>query len=86
MYLTTHKSLALGRPPAIHLSYVDCEFPLDEEATLDNAGSNQNGCEYFECFFFFLELTKFSRPDSLENEAYFREGYLLCSRTGDPDR
>ncbi|KAF9450696.1 hypothetical protein P691DRAFT_664764 [Macrolepiota fuliginosa MF-IS2] len=36
-------SLALGRPPAIHLSYVDCEFPLDEEATLDSAGSSHNG-------------------------------------------
>ncbi|KAF9070158.1 hypothetical protein BDP27DRAFT_647716 [Rhodocollybia butyracea] len=26
-------SVALGRPPSIHLSFVDCEFPTDEEAT-----------------------------------------------------
>ena len=43
---TVHQSLALGRPPAIQLSYVDCEFPLDEEATIDNEGSTQHGCEY----------------------------------------
>ncbi|TFK66166.1 hypothetical protein BDN72DRAFT_844719 [Pluteus cervinus] len=36
-------SLALGRPPAIHLSYVDCEFPLDEEATLSDTGEVENG-------------------------------------------
>lgn len=41
-----HQSLALGRPPTIQLSYVDCEFPLDEEATIDNEGSTQHGCEY----------------------------------------
>ncbi|KAJ6603691.1 fungal-specific transcription factor domain-containing protein [Mycena sp. CBHHK59/15] len=27
-------SLALGRPPSIHLAYVDCEYPEDEECTL----------------------------------------------------
>ncbi|KAL0575544.1 hypothetical protein V5O48_006418 [Marasmius crinis-equi] len=27
-------SLALGRPPSVNLSFVDCEFPVDEEATL----------------------------------------------------
>ncbi|KAF8159162.1 fungal-specific transcription factor domain-containing protein [Crassisporium funariophilum] len=32
-------SLALGRPPAIHLSYVDCEYPEDDDASLsDDAG------------------------------------------------
>ncbi|KAJ8461802.1 hypothetical protein ONZ45_g18167 [Pleurotus djamor] len=36
-------SLALGRPPAIHLSYVDCEFPIDEEATLSDAQEIQYG-------------------------------------------
>ena len=41
-----HQSLALGRPPTIQLSYVDCEFPLDEEATIDNEGSTQHGCGY----------------------------------------
>ncbi|KAK1222054.1 hypothetical protein PQX77_015153, partial [Marasmius sp. AFHP31] len=27
-------SLALGRPPSANLSFVDCEFPTDEEATI----------------------------------------------------
>ncbi|KAG5731014.1 hypothetical protein E4T56_gene15563 [Termitomyces sp. T112] len=36
-------SLALGRPPAMHLSYIDCEFPIDEEATLNDKGEIQNG-------------------------------------------
>ncbi|KAG6888304.1 hypothetical protein C0995_009303 [Termitomyces sp. Mi166 len=36
-------SLALGRPPAMHLSYIDCEFPIDEEATLSDKGEIQNG-------------------------------------------
>ncbi|KAJ3931870.1 MAG: fungal-specific transcription factor domain-containing protein [Lentinula lateritia] len=29
-------SVALGRPPSIHLSFVDCEFPTDEEATFSD--------------------------------------------------
>ncbi|TFK24536.1 hypothetical protein FA15DRAFT_704519 [Coprinopsis marcescibilis] len=36
-------SLALGRPPAIHLSYVDCEFPDDEEAITTESGDKQSG-------------------------------------------
>ncbi|KDR81167.1 hypothetical protein GALMADRAFT_222679 [Galerina marginata CBS 339.88] len=36
-------SLALGRPPAIHLSYVDCEFPLDDDASLSTDAEHQNG-------------------------------------------
>lgn len=40
------KSLALGRPPAMHLSYIDCEFPIDEEATLNDKGEIHNGCTY----------------------------------------
>ncbi|KIM39486.1 hypothetical protein M413DRAFT_446984 [Hebeloma cylindrosporum] len=36
-------SLALGRPPAIHLSYVDCEFPLDEDASLSDDAEHQTG-------------------------------------------
>jgi hypothetical protein len=36
-------SLAIGRPPAIHLSYVDCEYPIDEEETLDESGVPQQG-------------------------------------------
>ncbi|KAG7453080.1 uncharacterized protein BT62DRAFT_45886 [Guyanagaster necrorhizus] len=36
-------SLALGRPPAVHLSFVDCEFPTDEEATLSQSGDIEFG-------------------------------------------
>ncbi|TFK43632.1 fungal-specific transcription factor domain-containing protein [Crucibulum laeve] len=36
-------SLALGRPPSIRLSYVDCEFPEDDEATIDANGNTQVG-------------------------------------------
>ncbi|KAF5338111.1 hypothetical protein D9758_015363 [Tetrapyrgos nigripes] len=31
-------SLALGRPPSILLSFVDCEFPTDEEAMISDDG------------------------------------------------
>ncbi|KAF5392659.1 hypothetical protein D9757_000881 [Collybiopsis confluens] len=36
-------SVALGRPPSIHLSFVDCEFPTDEEATLSDSGEEIMG-------------------------------------------
>ncbi|KAG6902306.1 hypothetical protein C0995_001916 [Termitomyces sp. Mi166 len=36
-------SLATGRPPSIRLSYVDCEFPEDDEATIDKDGSVLKG-------------------------------------------
>ncbi|KAF7316503.1 hypothetical protein MIND_00169400 [Mycena indigotica] len=36
-------SLALGRPPAISLSYVDCEYPIDEESTLTDLGEIRPG-------------------------------------------
>ncbi|KAF8913807.1 hypothetical protein CPB84DRAFT_1811319 [Gymnopilus junonius] len=36
-------SFALGRPPSIRLSYVDCEFPDDDEATLDDQGNTLVG-------------------------------------------
>ncbi|KAF8894235.1 fungal-specific transcription factor domain-containing protein [Gymnopilus junonius] len=36
-------SLALGRPPAIHLSYVDCEFPIDDDASLSRNAEHQMG-------------------------------------------
>ncbi|KAJ6599161.1 fungal-specific transcription factor domain-containing protein [Mycena vulgaris] len=35
------QSIALGRPPSIRLSYVDCEFPADENPTLDENGNPQ---------------------------------------------
>ncbi|KAJ7216791.1 hypothetical protein B0H12DRAFT_1153995 [Mycena haematopus] len=39
-------SLALGRPPAIHLSYVDCEYPEDEESTVVDDGKVRPGCTW----------------------------------------
>ncbi|KAF8974208.1 fungal-specific transcription factor domain-containing protein [Flammula alnicola] len=36
-------SLALGRPPSIRLSYVDTEFPDDDEATVDKQGNTLVG-------------------------------------------
>ncbi|KIK68235.1 hypothetical protein GYMLUDRAFT_709234 [Collybiopsis luxurians FD-317 M1] len=36
-------SVALGRPPSIHLSFVDCEFPTDEEASLNDNGEEIMG-------------------------------------------
>ncbi|KAJ7229993.1 fungal-specific transcription factor domain-containing protein [Mycena pura] len=36
-------SLALGRPPAIQFSYVDCEYPEDEESTLTDLGEIRPG-------------------------------------------
>jgi hypothetical protein len=38
------QSLALGRPPSIRLSYADCEFPEDQEATVDKDGKTLVGC------------------------------------------
>ncbi|KAF9482496.1 hypothetical protein BDN70DRAFT_875065 [Pholiota conissans] len=36
-------SLALGRPPSIRLSYIDTEFPEDDEATVDEHGNTLVG-------------------------------------------
>lgn len=40
------QSLALGRPPSIRLSYVDTEFPDDDEAMVDAQGNTLVGCEF----------------------------------------
>ncbi|KAJ7276302.1 hypothetical protein B0H12DRAFT_13960 [Mycena haematopus] len=40
------QSVALGRPPSIRLSYVDCEFPAPEDQTLDENGDPRIG--YYE--------------------------------------
>ena len=40
----SRQSLALGRPPSIRLSYVDTEFPDDDEATVDAQGNALVGC------------------------------------------
>lgn len=44
-HLSIQQSLATGRPPSIRLSYVDCEFPEDDEATLDENGKGLVGCQ-----------------------------------------
>ncbi|KAG6855101.1 hypothetical protein C0991_006030 [Blastosporella zonata] len=36
-------SLATGRPPSIRLSYIDCEFPEDDEASIDENGNILKG-------------------------------------------
>ncbi|KIY43676.1 hypothetical protein FISHEDRAFT_9564, partial [Fistulina hepatica ATCC 64428] len=36
-------SLALGRPPAIHPSFIDCQFPTDQEATVNEQGELDYG-------------------------------------------
>lgn len=47
LYLHASQSLALGRPPSIRLSYIDTEFPDDDEATVDEHGNALVGCEAF---------------------------------------
>ncbi|KAK0461217.1 fungal-specific transcription factor domain-containing protein [Desarmillaria tabescens] len=42
-YIDTFMSLTLGRPPSIRLSYVNCQFPIDDEETLDNDGNRLPG-------------------------------------------
>ncbi|KII94752.1 hypothetical protein PLICRDRAFT_96595 [Plicaturopsis crispa FD-325 SS-3] len=39
----TFYSLALGRPPCIRLSYVDCEWPEDKDQTIDKDGNHVPG-------------------------------------------
>lgn len=41
--LDISNSLALGRPPSMNLSFIDCEFPIDEEATISNDGQIEDG-------------------------------------------
>ncbi|KAJ7283756.1 fungal-specific transcription factor domain-containing protein [Mycena rebaudengoi] len=40
------QSIAMGRPPSIRLSYIDCEFPADDDPCLDASGKPQVG--YYE--------------------------------------
>lgn len=40
------QSMSLGRPPSASLSYVDCEFPEDDTATLNDKGEIEMGCEF----------------------------------------
>ncbi|KAJ3987194.1 fungal-specific transcription factor domain-containing protein [Lentinula detonsa] len=65
-------SLALGRPPALRPSYVDCEFPTDNEPMMDEKGRPQMG--YFQWKYEFcrdilaqvLELTLTAEPPSYQ--------------------
>lgn len=41
------QSLNLGRPPSVNLSYVDCEFPDDDTATINDKGDVEMGCKAF---------------------------------------
>lgn len=51
-HIDTFMSLTLGRPPSIRLSYVDCQFPIDDEETLDNDGNHLPGREFLLSFRF----------------------------------
>lgn len=37
----------MGRPPTINLTYADCEFPTDEEQTINEDGEIIPGCKFF---------------------------------------
>ena len=39
------QSMNLGRPPSISLPYVDCEFPEDDAATINDKGEVEMGCK-----------------------------------------
>lgn len=53
-YLIPCQSLALGRPPSIRISYVDCELPEDDEAILDENGKILVGCAFRVLFILLL--------------------------------
>lgn len=36
----------MGRPPALRISYVDCEVPADDDAQIDEDGKPLIGCAY----------------------------------------
>lgn len=42
--LTPLQSLGVGRPPTINLAYADCEFPIDEEESMNEKGEIAPGC------------------------------------------
>ena len=39
------QSLATGRPPSITTAYIDCQFPRDEDAHLNDQGKVEPGCK-----------------------------------------
>ncbi|EAU84699.2 hypothetical protein CC1G_00218 [Coprinopsis cinerea okayama7 len=46
-------SLALGRPPAIRPSYIDCQFPMDEE--LQDSGDSKSSVGYYQWKYGFIK-------------------------------
>ncbi len=36
--------MSTGRPPSITLPYIDCQFPLDDEATINEEGAEVSSC------------------------------------------
>lgn len=82
-YVDTFMSLTLGRPPSIRLSYVDCQFPIDEEETLDNEGNRLPGNNRYRYYFTkkivakVVELVLGAKPPSyqtiLELDKEFRQ-------------
>ncbi|KAK2467174.1 hypothetical protein APHAL10511_000723 [Amanita phalloides] len=88
-------SLALGRPPSIHFSFVDCEFPLDEEATLSNDGQIEYGFWRMkhvfarDVFMPIIETTLTAKPNSyaavLNLDRKVRETVIPTSLTNPPD-
>ncbi|KZP16269.1 hypothetical protein FIBSPDRAFT_749007, partial [Athelia psychrophila] len=66
------QSLAVGRPPTMDLAYADCEFPVDEEETLDDAGEvvpGQNSKYMFirDIFHSIVEVTLVAKTPSYES-------------------
>ncbi|KAK0225961.1 fungal-specific transcription factor domain-containing protein [Armillaria fumosa] len=82
-YVDTFMSLTLGRPPSIRLSYVDCQFPIDDEETLDNDGNRLPGHNRYRYYFTkqvvakVIELVLGAKPPSyqtiLELDKEFRQ-------------
>ncbi|EGO01985.1 hypothetical protein SERLA73DRAFT_177669 [Serpula lacrymans var. lacrymans S7.3] len=65
-------SLALGRPPSIRLSYIDCEFPDDETTVINDKGEVEMGFWRWkhtftrDVFMQVTELTLTAAPPSYE--------------------
>ncbi|KAF8450408.1 fungal-specific transcription factor domain-containing protein [Boletus edulis BED1] len=65
-------SMTLGRPPSISLSYVDCEFPEDDTATINDKGEVEMGFFHWkysfakDVFMPVIELTLTATPPTYE--------------------
>lgn len=40
------QGISSGRPPLFPLRYVDCEYPEDEEQSIDQDGNAELGCKF----------------------------------------